>query len=106
MEALGRLRATAVKQHLKRQHSSINETLSGAINKESRIVYPVTVLTSRLSHQAPSLLDPRGSRMRARIGRRTYLSTTTMGLSLPVRTIRPFQIMSAEDTIMAKFKTW
>lgn len=36
----------------------------------------------------------------------THLSTTTMGLSLPVRTIRPFQIMSAEDTIMAKFKTW
>lgn len=37
---------------------------------------------------------------------RTHLSTTTMGLSLPVRTIKPFQIMSAEDTIMAKFKTW
>lgn len=42
--------------------------------------------------------------MRARI--RTYLSTTTMGLSLPVRTIKPFHIMRAEDTIMAKFKTW
>lgn len=36
----------------------------------------------------------------------THLSTTTMGLSLPVTTISPFQIMRAEDTIMAKFKTW
>lgn len=36
----------------------------------------------------------------------THLSTTTMGLSLPVTTISPFQIIRAEDTIIAKFKTW
>ncbi|KAL2746434.1 LOW QUALITY PROTEIN: hypothetical protein V1477_004804 [Vespula maculifrons] len=31
-----------------------------------------------------------------------YLKTTTMGLSLPVATIRPFHIIKAEDTIMPK----
>lgn len=36
----------------------------------------------------------------------TDLSTTTMGLSLPVTTMSPFQIMRAEDTIMPKFNTW
>lgn len=39
-------------------------------------------------------------------GPRLYLSTTTMGLSLPVTTISPFQIMSADETIMPKFSTW
>lgn len=37
---------------------------------------------------------------------RRYLSTTTMGLSLPVTTMSPFQIISADDTIMPKFSTW
>jgi hypothetical protein len=31
-----------------------------------------------------------------------YLRTTTMGLSLPVTTMRPFHIISAEDTIKPK----
>lgn len=35
-----------------------------------------------------------------------YLSTTTMGLSLPVTTISPFQIIRADETIMPKFSTW
>ena len=35
-----------------------------------------------------------------------YLSTTTIGLSLPVMTINPFQIISAEETIIPKFRTW
>ena len=35
-----------------------------------------------------------------------YLKTTTIGLSLPVTTINPFQIMRADDTIMAKFRPW
>lgn len=35
-----------------------------------------------------------------------YLSTTTMGLSLPVTTISPFQIMRADETIIPKFSTW
>lgn len=34
----------------------------------------------------------------------THLRTTTIGLSLSVRTIRPFHIISADDTIIAKFK--
>ena len=34
----------------------------------------------------------------------SYLRTTTIGLSLPVTTIRPFHIISAEETIIAKFK--
>lgn len=38
--------------------------------------------------------------------REIYLSTTTMGLSLPVTTISPFQIMRADETIMPKFSTW
>jgi len=36
----------------------------------------------------------------------TYLSTTTIGLSLPVTTIKPFQIIKADDTIIPKFNTW
>jgi len=35
-----------------------------------------------------------------------YLKTTTMGLSLPVATISPFQIISAEKMIIEKFNTW
>ena len=35
-----------------------------------------------------------------------YLSTTTIGLSLPVTTINPFQIISAEEKIMPKLNTW
>lgn len=34
-----------------------------------------------------------------------YLKTTTIGLSLPVTTIKPFQIIRADDTIIAKFNT-
>lgn len=34
------------------------------------------------------------------------LSTTTMGDSLPVVTIKPFQIISADETIMPKLRTW
>jgi len=33
-----------------------------------------------------------------------YLRTTTIGLSLLVRTIRPFQIIRADETIIAKFR--
>lgn len=36
----------------------------------------------------------------------THLSTTTMGLSLPVMTMSPFHIIRAEETIMAKLRTW
>jgi len=35
---------------------------------------------------------------------KTNLRTTTIGLSLPVNTMRPFQIMRAEETIIAKLK--
>jgi hypothetical protein len=35
-----------------------------------------------------------------------YLRTTTIGLSLCVTTIKPFHIISADETIMAKFSTW
>lgn len=31
--------------------------------------------------------------------------TTTIGDPLPVRTIKPFQIINAEETIIAKFST-
>ena len=34
------------------------------------------------------------------------LSTTTTGLSDDVTTMRLFQIMSAEQTIIARFSTW
>ena len=37
--------------------------------------------------------------------RDTNLSTTTIGLSLPVSTISPFHIMRADDTIIPKFST-
>ena len=43
-----------------------------------------------------------GGRARAR----THLSTTTTGLSLHVINISPFQIMSAEKQIIAKFRIW
>jgi hypothetical protein len=33
-------------------------------------------------------------------------STTTMGDSLPVTTIRPFQIINADDTIIPKLSTY
>jgi hypothetical protein len=33
-----------------------------------------------------------------------YLSTTTMGLSDPVTIIKPFHIIKAVETIIAKFK--
>jgi hypothetical protein len=36
----------------------------------------------------------------------TNLRTTTMGLSLPVTTISPFHIISAEETIIPKLRTW
>jgi len=36
----------------------------------------------------------------------TYDSTTTTGDSLIVVTMSPFQIMSAEKTIMARFSAW
>lgn len=36
---------------------------------------------------------------------RRYLRTTTMGLSLPVKNMSPFQIMRADETIIAKFNT-
>ena len=36
----------------------------------------------------------------------THLRTTTMGLSLPVMTIKPFQIINADETIMPKFRAW
>lgn len=36
----------------------------------------------------------------------THLSTTTMGLSLPVKTIRPRQSISALMAIIARFSTW
>ena len=39
------------------------------------------------------------------IYRGTYLRTTTIGLSLPVTTIRPFQIIKADDTIIPKLST-
>jgi hypothetical protein len=35
----------------------------------------------------------------------TNLSTTTIGLSLPVRTIRPFHIIRADETIIPKLRT-
>lgn len=35
-----------------------------------------------------------------------YLRTTTMGLSLPVTTISPFQIIRADETIIPKLSTW
>jgi hypothetical protein len=35
-----------------------------------------------------------------------YLKTTTMGLSLPVTTMRPFHNIKADDTIMARLRTW
>lgn len=38
--------------------------------------------------------------------RRTYLRTTTIGLSLPVTTINPFHIINAVETIIPKFNTW
>ena len=34
----------------------------------------------------------------------TYLRTTTIGDSLPVATINPFQIIMADDMIIPKFK--
>jgi hypothetical protein len=36
---------------------------------------------------------------------KTNLKTTTIGLSLPVTTIRPFQIINAVEMIIPKFKT-
>lgn len=36
----------------------------------------------------------------------TNLSTTTIGLSLPVATIRPFHIIRADETIIPKLRTW
>lgn len=36
----------------------------------------------------------------------SHLNTTTMGLSLPVTTIRPFHIIRADETIMPKLNTW
>jgi hypothetical protein len=35
----------------------------------------------------------------------TNLSTTTIGLSLPVTTIRPFHIIKADETIIPKLRT-
>lgn len=66
---------------------SLWKTFSGGARRFSR---PRGVLT----RNAPTV--PRG----------IYLSTTTMGLSLPVTTISPFQIMRADETIMPKFSTW
>jgi len=35
----------------------------------------------------------------------TNLRTTTIGLSLPVTTIRPFHIIRADETIIPKLRT-
>jgi|TARA_B110001469_G_C9383219_1_gene198496 hypothetical protein len=42
----------------------------------------------------------------AGIGQLEHLSTTTTGLSLSVMTMRLFQIMRAEHTIIARLSTW
>jgi len=34
-----------------------------------------------------------------------YLKTTTIGLSLPVKTIKPFHIINADETIIPKLNT-
>lgn len=41
-----------------------------------------------------------------RTEQRTYLNTTTTGDSDFVTTIKPFQIIKAENTIIAKFSAW
>ena len=40
------------------------------------------------------------------INLKIYLKTTTIGLSLPVITIKPFHIIKADETIMPKLSTW
>lgn len=44
--------------------------------------------------------------LEAMIQSRAHLKTTTIGLSLPVKTMRPFHIISADETIIPKLSTW
>lgn len=93
---LKKIRFFSAKARKKKKERNILQT--DTIRKTLNL-YPIKTMSFGLS---TLFLDPRQQQDSGG----THLSTTTMGLSLPVRTIKPFQIMSAEDTIMAKFKTW